>query len=119
VLFALRPNLQIVAPAGVSANHEALIDLSKGRRVLVAFDQDYHSNAAVCLRLASLIAERWCSETILATTRIAIWDRSAKGIDDAVLRKLPIASISVQRWFSQLSQGFQQKVMNVLRYKQK
>lgn len=109
-LFVLRPDLHIVATAGVSANHESLIELTRGRLVLIAFDQDYHTNAAVCLRLAALIAGRWRSEGTLANTRIAVWDRSAKGIDDAALRKLPITSISVQQWFSQLSQDFQQKV---------
>lgn len=113
-LFVLRPDLHIVATAGVSANHEVLIELTRGRLVLIAFDQDYHTNAAVCLRLAALIAGRWRSEGTLVTTRIAVWDRSAKGIDDAVLRKLPVTSISVQRWFSQLGQDFQQKVMSEL-----
>lgn len=117
-LFALRPDLHIVATAGVSANHEALIELTRGRRVLIAFDQDYHSNAAVCSRLASLIMGRWLSEETLASTRVAVWDRREKGIDDAVLRKLPITSISVQSWFHQLSQDFQQKVARELRRKQ-
>ena len=114
-LFVLRPDLHIVATAGVSANHEALIELTIGRQVLIAFDQDCHTNAAVCLRLAASIAGRWCSEGTFANTSIAVWDRSAKGIDDAALRKLPIISISVQRWFSQLSQDFQQKVAGELR----
>jgi hypothetical protein len=109
-LFVLRPYLHIVATAGVSANHEALIKLTRGRRVLIAFDQDYLTNAAVCLRLAALITDRRRSEGTLANTRIAVWDRRAKGIDDAVLQKLPITSISIQRWFRQLSQDFQQKV---------
>jgi len=113
-LFALRPDFHIVATAGVSANHEALIVLTRGRFVLIAFDQDYHTNAAVCLRLALLIARRRHSEGTLATTRVAVWDRSAKGIDDAALRKLPITSISVQSWFSQLNQILQQKVAGEL-----
>lgn len=109
-LLVLRPDLHIVATAGVSANHEALIELTRGRHVLIAFDQDYHTNAAVCLRLAALIAGRWRSEGTQATTSVALWDRKAKGIDDAALRKLPTTSISVQSWFNQLSRDFQQKV---------
>ncbi len=116
-LFVLRPDLHIVATAGVSANHKALIELTRGRLVLIAFDQDYHTNAAVCLRLAALIAGRWRREGSLATTRVAVWDRGAKGIDDASLRKLPITSISVQRWFSHLSQEFKLKVVDVLNCK--
>ncbi|HEX9005452.1 MAG TPA: DUF3854 domain-containing protein [Blastocatellia bacterium] len=113
-LFALRPDLHIVATAGVSANHEALIELTRARLVLIAFDQDYHTNAVVCLRMAALIAGRWRSEGTLATTRVAVWDQKAKGIDDAVLWKLLVNSISVQSWFSQLSQDFQQKVTSEL-----
>jgi len=47
----------------------------------------------------------------LATTGIASWDASVKGIDDAVVRNLPITSISVQRWLDRLSPRFQQIAM--------
>src|SRR5262245_29431854 len=82
-LSALRPELYVVAIAGVSANHAALIDVTRGRRALIGFDQDHHYNEAVCLRLAALIARRMRSEMTLTTTHIATWDRSIKGIDDA------------------------------------
>jgi hypothetical protein len=118
-LSFLRPGLRVIATAGVAANHSALIELSRGRRVLIAFDQDYHVNEAVCLRLAALIARRKMSEGTLATTHIAAWDRRVKGIDDAALRNLPITSISVQRWFNHLSPDFQRKVTGVLNREQK
>jgi len=108
VLFALRPELFIVATPCVTANHSALIHLTRKRRVLIAFDQDSYSNKAVCFHLASLIARRMRSERTLATTRIASWDRRFKGIDDAAVRNIPITSISVRSWFDRLSPHFQQ-----------
>jgi hypothetical protein len=79
--------------------------------VLLAYDQDFHTNEAVCFHLASLIARRIRRERTLATTRIASWDRRFKGIDDAAVRHLPITSISVRSWFDRLSPRFQQIAM--------
>src|SRR5882672_7951646 len=56
VLYAIRPELYIVATPCVTANHRALIEFTHGRSVLMAFDQDYYENEAVCFHLASLIA---------------------------------------------------------------
>ncbi len=110
VLFALRPELFIVATPSVTSNHDALIRLSRGHIIRIAFDQDCYVNEAVCLQLARLIAGRKRAEGTLATTRIAAWDHLCKGIDDAALRNLPITSISVQGWFNCLSKYLQHKV---------
>ena len=111
VLFALRPDLFIVATPCVTANHDALIRLARGRQALIAFDQDHSSNKAVCFHLTSLIARRMRSERTLATTRIASWDRQFKGIDDAAVRHSPITSISVRGWLDRLSPHFRQIAM--------
>jgi hypothetical protein len=114
VLFSFRPDLFIVATPSVTANHGSLIRLTHGRQVLIAFDQDYCSNKAVCFHLASLIARRLRSEGTSATTRIALWDRRFKGIDDAVVHNVPISSISVPSWLGRLSPHFRQIVMTRL-----
>jgi hypothetical protein len=111
VLYALRPELYIVATPCVTANHGALVELTHGRPVLLAFDQDFYTNEAVCLHLTALIARRLRRERALATTRIALWDSRVKGIDDAAVRNLPITSISVQRWLDRLSPRFRQIAM--------
>jgi hypothetical protein len=108
VLSAIRPELYIIATPCVTANHGALIELTRGRYVWLAFDQDHYSNETVCYHLASLVAKRLRRERTLATTRIASWDARVKGIDDAAARNLPITSISVQRWFDCLSPKFRQ-----------
>jgi hypothetical protein len=114
VLSALRPELYIVATPCVTANHGALVELTRGRPVLMAFDQDFYSNETVCFHLAALIARRLRRERTLVTTRIASWDARVKGIDDAAVRNLPITSISVQRWLDRLSPRFRQIAMTRL-----
>jgi hypothetical protein len=111
VLSAIRPDLYIVATPCVTANHGAIVELTRGRPVLMAFDQDFYSNEAVCFHLAALIARRLRRERMLATTRIASWDARIKGIDDAAVRNLPITSISVQQWLDRLSPRFRQIAM--------
>jgi len=114
VLSTLRPELYIVATPCVTANHDVLVELTRGRLVWIAFDQDHYSNETVCFHLASLVARRLRRERTLATTRIASWDASVKGIDDAAVRNLPITSISVQRWLDRLSPRFRQIAMRRL-----
>ncbi|MCG3145095.1 MAG: hypothetical protein HONDAALG_02636 [Gammaproteobacteria bacterium] len=111
VLSALRPDLHIVATPCVTANHDALVELTHCRRIWIAFDQDSYSNEAVCFHLASLVARRMRRERTLATTRIASWDSQVKGIDDAAVRNLPITSISVRSWLNRLSPHFRQIAM--------
>jgi hypothetical protein len=114
VLSALHPELYIVATPCVTANHGSLIELTHGRLVWIAFDQDHYSNETVCFHLAALVARRLRRERTLATTRIASWDVSVKGIDDAAVRNLPITSISVQQWLDRLSSRFRQIAMERL-----
>jgi hypothetical protein len=114
VLSAIRPEMYIVATPCVTANHSALVELTRGRLVWIAFDQDHYSNETVCFHLASLIARRLRHEKTLVTTRIASWDDRVKGIDDAAVRNLPITSISVQRWLDHLSPRFRQIAMTHL-----
>jgi hypothetical protein len=108
VLSALRPDLHIVATPCVTANHDALVELARGRRALIGFDADGYTNETVCFHLAALIAKRTRRERTLATTRVASWDGQVKGIDDAAVRNLPITSISVRSWLNRLNPHFRQ-----------
>jgi hypothetical protein len=114
VLSAIRPELYILATPCVTANHDALVELTHERTVLMAFDQDFYKNKAVCFHLAALVARRLRRERTLETTRIASWDVRIKGIDDAAVRNLPITSISVQRWLDRLSPRFRHMAMTRL-----
>jgi hypothetical protein len=111
VLSAIRPELYIVATPCVTAKHGALVELTHGRHVLTAFDQDFYTNETVCFHLAALVAGRLRRERTLATTRIASWDARVKGIDDAAVSNLPITSISIQQWLDRLSPRFRRIAM--------
>jgi hypothetical protein len=111
VLSAIRPELYIVATPCVTANHGALVELTRGRPMLMAFDQDLYSNETVCFHLAALVAGRLRRERTLAPTRLASWDAKVKGIDDAAVRNLPITSIGLQQWLDRLSPRFRQIAM--------
>src|SRR5262249_5731226 len=111
VLYAIRPELYIVATPCETADHRALVELTHGRHGLTAFDQDFYENEAVCFHLASLIARRLRREKTIATTRIAPGDARINGTDDAAARNLPIISISVQRWLDRLRPGFRRIAM--------
>jgi hypothetical protein len=114
VLSAIHPELYIVATPCVTSNHNALVELTRGRAVLMAFDQDLYTNETVCFHLAALVARRLRRERTLATTRIASWDARVKGIDEAAVRNLPITSISVQCWLKRLSRQFREIAMTRL-----
>ena len=90
--------------------HQELVSATRGRQVLLAFDQDYHSNQAVCTQMAALIASRIQAEKTPITTRIAVWDGRAKGIDDAALARVEIRSVSITEWFKSLSSEFRDLV---------
>src|SRR5262249_19132152 len=111
VLYAIHPELYIVATPCVTANHSALVELTHGRRVWIGFDQDHYSNETVCFHLASLVARRLRREKTLPTPRIASWDAKVKGIDDAAVCNLSITSISVQEWLDRLSPQFRRIAM--------
>ncbi len=108
VFFALCPDHYVVGTPSVTTNHNAIIELTHGRRAVIAFDGDSYTNETVFFQLAGLIAKRLRRERTLATTHIASWDRRAKGIDDAALQKLPITTISVSTWLNSLSPNFRQ-----------
>lgn len=117
-LVALRPQVFAIAAAGVSVAQEAIIKATRGRRVVVAFDQDYLVNEAVCLSLAGLLARRKRSEAKLKTTAIAVWSPKVKGVDDAAAQGLAITTISVSDWLQQLPLDFQYKASSLLKLAQ-
>lgn len=114
-LVALRQHQCVVATAGVTANHEALIELTKGKRAILAFDQDYFSNPTVCLGLATILARRAQSEGTLDSTQIACWPGEVKGIDDAAVQGLPINIINVERWLAGLPLNLREQVLDTWR----
>jgi hypothetical protein len=107
VFFALRPDHFVVGAPSVTTNHEALIELTHGRKTIIAFDGDSYTNKTVFFHLAGLVAKRLRRERTHKTTYIALWDARANGIDDAALHNFTIKAIGISDWINSLSPQFQ------------
>lgn len=100
------PHFLIVANSGVSCAHEIIARITRGKKVSLAFDNDYHDNPAVIRQLAKLIlliSEFDDSKVSVKNTAILIWDRSYKGIDDALLNAVKIFEVSLAEWIYNLT----------------
>ena len=100
------PHFLIVANSGVSCAHEIIARITRGKKVSLAFDNDYHDNPAVIRQLAKLIlliSEFDGSKVFIKNTAILIWERSYKGIDDALLNAAKIFEVSLAEWICNLT----------------
>ena len=116
-LVSLRPDVCAVATSGVSCSHDELLAATRHYNVLIGFDADYKTNPAVCMQFASLIASRQLDlqqNQLSFTTKVLSW-KDYKGIDDAVQAKAPISTISIRRWFMNLSPDAQSEVKKIWR----
>jgi hypothetical protein len=103
-LVSLRPKARVIATSGVSCSHAEIIDAARAYNALIAFDADYKTNPAVARQLARLIAARErdiAAQQLTTTTRIVCW-RRYKGIDDAVLARVPLETMTILEWISTL-----------------
>ena len=100
------PHFLIVANSGVGCAHEIIARITRGKKVSLAFDNDYHENPAVIRQLAKLIlliSEFDDSKVSVKNTAILIWERSYKGIDDALLNAAKIFEVSLAEWICNLT----------------
>lgn len=100
------PHFLIVANSGVGCAHEIIARITRGKKVSLAFDNDYHENPAVIRQLAKLIlliSEFDDSKVSVKNTAILIWERSYKGIDDALLNAVKIFEVSLAEWICNLT----------------
>jgi hypothetical protein len=112
-LVSLRPKARVIATSGVSCSHTEIIEGSRVYNVLIAFDADYKTNPAVARQLARLIAARERDISIhqlSISTRIISW-RGYKGIDDAVLARIPLETLTIPKWIATLDGGILQEVL--------
>ena len=103
-LVSLRPKARVIATSGVSCSHPEIIEAARSYNVLIAFDADYKTNSAVARQLARLIAAREqdvANHQLSTSTRIICW-RRYQGIDDAVLAKIALETMTILQWTSTL-----------------
>lgn len=100
------PHFLIVANSGVGCAHEIIARITRGKKVSLAFDNDYHENPAVIRQLAKLIliiSELDGSKSFTKNIVILNWDRKFKGIDDALLNAAKIVEVSLAEWICNLT----------------
>ncbi len=100
------PHFLIVANSGVGCAHDVIARITRGKKVILAFDNDYQENPAVIRQLAKLIlliSEFDDSKSSVKNTAILVWERGYKGIDDALLNAAKIVKLSFDDWIWNLS----------------
>ena len=100
------PQFFIVANSGVGCAHDLIARISQGKKVSLAYDNDYHEKPAVIRQLSKLIliiSELDGSKSITENIVILNWDRKFKGIDDALLNAAKIVELSLAEWICNLT----------------
>jgi len=107
VVAQLRSEFFAVANGGVNCSHDLIVNISRGKTLYLAFDNDYHENQMVMRQISKLLKLRLLDNQTNKTkvsTKILTWARTAKGIDDALLQGEKPEQISILDWFSALDQ---------------
>lgn len=90
-----------VALSGVSCAHDVIARIAIGKKVVIAFDNDYLENSAVIRQLAKLIlliSKLNDKKSINKNIVILFWERKFKGIDDALLNSAKIFEMPLSEW---------------------
>ena len=100
------PQFLTVANSGVGCARDLIARITRGKKVCLAFDNDYHENPSVIRQIAKLIlviSELNDTNLIIRNTVILVWERKFKGIDDALLNAAKIFELSFSEWIWNLS----------------
>ena len=105
-------NRYVVGNSGVATCHKEIVETARRKPLEIAFDNDSFTNPHVARAMAALVKLRQ-SDQILhnydEVVRIVTWDRSLKGIDEALLTGTRLQYLSVSEWLKQLqSECFKQ-----------
>ena len=110
------PRYYSLATSGVGCSHDLVANISRGKAVYLAFDNDYQDNPAVLRQLAKLLKLRLQSSNnkeFQTSTKILIWSRAKKGIDDALAHGEKLRDLDVLNWFSSLNKVGREIVQKV------
>ncbi len=116
VTTRLLPKFYSLAVSGVGCSHELVINMSRGKPLYLAFDNDYQENPAVLRQFTRLLNLRLNSggeQTGQTVTKILTWSREEKGIDDALVKNQKISEMTIPNWFSTLDENCRETVRKV------
>ena len=116
VVNTLQPEYFAIAAGGVACAHEIIVNVSRGKTLYLAFDNDYHENPAVVRQIARFLKLRLDDSREndpAAKTKVLAWSRTEKGIDDALLKGEKLEELTVADWYSTLGEKNREEVRNV------
>lgn len=113
VVTRLRPDFFAVATGGVSCAHEILVNISRGKQIYLAFDNDCRENPAVARQVAKLVKLRYHTSENQAETKMIVWSENEKGVDDALLKDVNLREISFLEWLSILNEKCLEEVRKI------
>lgn len=96
-----------VANGDVSCSQELIVNVSRAKTLYLAFDGDFYEKPAVARQLAKLLKLRVDdnrNDQASAATKILVWTRKAKVIDDALLKGEKLNEITILNWFTALDE---------------
>jgi len=112
-----KTDLNVLASAGVTCSHEEIAVAVRFRPSFIAFDADCYENPHVARAVARLINLLRLSSVKLnfqPEVKILTWKPIAKGIDDALLNRLPIICQSPDEWLKSLGANCQRQAAEIL-----
>ena len=110
------PRYFTLASGGVGCSHELIVNVSQGKLLYLAFDNDYQDNPAVLRQIARLLKLRFqtgSEQEIQTSTKIIAWSREEKGIDDALMSGEKIYEVEITDWFAALDKNARNVVQKV------
>lgn len=102
----LLPDRYVVGNSGVATSHREIIETARGKALEIAFDNDSYTNPHVARVLAALLRFRLADQRSFAydnAVTILSWDRSVKGLDEALLSSLKLSPLTVAEWLKGLT----------------
>lgn len=96
----------VIGNSGVATAHRGIVETARRKRLEIAFDNDNFTNPHVARALAALIRLRRSDQNSFdynEEVRIVTWDRSLKGIDEALLAGVRLQHLTVPEWLKSLS----------------
>ncbi|MGH9946421.1 MAG: hypothetical protein ACRD6X_04405 [Pyrinomonadaceae bacterium] len=96
----------VVGNSGVATSHREIVETARRRSLEIAFDLDSFTNPHVSRALASLVKLRYADQNCFGygdDVRILAWDRSFKGIDEALLAGAWMEYLTVAEWLKCLT----------------
>lgn len=96
----------VVGNSGVATSHTEIVETARRRPLEIAFDRDSFTNPHVARSLAALLRLRYSDQVAHKyrdAVRILTWNRSFKGVDEALLAGANLQHLTISEWFKNLS----------------